>query len=61
MGGLLIWLVGVQTSIKPAVEEFLKKEQRLDVLTNNAGVRPPRFQTFLERLYLDVTTDFPRS
>lgn len=29
------------TSIKPAVEEYLKKEKRLDVLTLNAGVMIP--------------------
>lgn len=28
-------------TIKPAVEEFLKKERRLDVLTNNAGISGP--------------------
>lgn len=29
------------TSIKPAVEEFLSKEERLHVLTNNAGAYVP--------------------
>ncbi|KAH8657662.1 short-chain dehydrogenase [Xylariales sp. PMI_506] len=29
------------TTIKPAVEEFLKKETRLDVLWNNAGIMIP--------------------
>ena len=28
------------STIKPAVEAFLAREQRLDVLVNNAGVRP---------------------
>lgn len=30
-----------QSTIKPSAEEFLKKESRLDVLTNNAGVMSP--------------------
>jgi len=30
-----------QSSIKASAEEFLKKESRLDVLTNNAGVMSP--------------------
>jgi retinol dehydrogenase-12 len=29
------------TTIKPAVEEFLGKEERLDVLVNNAAVMVP--------------------
>jgi len=33
--------LGDLTSIKPAAEEFMSKETRLDVLTNNAGVMTP--------------------
>jgi NAD(P)-dependent dehydrogenase (short-subunit alcohol dehydrogenase family) len=33
--------LGDLTTVKPAVEEFLKLEDRLDVLWNNAGVMTP--------------------
>ncbi|KAK3704890.1 short-chain alcohol dehydrogenase [Vermiconidia calcicola] len=46
------------TTVKPAVDEFTKKESRLDVLTNNAGVMvPPVGSLSAQKHELQVATN----
>ncbi|CAD0113225.1 unnamed protein product [Aureobasidium uvarum] len=46
------------TTIKPGVEKFLAKESRLDVLTNNAGVRSKTAQDYELQMGTNVLGSF---